>query len=109
MSAFKNGIGFSSFRNAFPTLLSSGTASGFRGTFKTTMLVNMPQVLVSFMNVLYNGLFTAIMLLREWNSFSQHRKALRVTAPVGEQKSKYYLTIPYRYAIPLAILTGTFH
>jgi hypothetical protein len=50
-----------------------------------------------------------MMLVGDWNSFSQRRQALRVTVPLGEQKSNYYLMIPYRYAIPLLVLTDTFH
>jgi hypothetical protein len=111
MYAFSTGIGFGSSLNNYPTILSSAatTASGFWGTFNTILLVNTPQVLVSLMNVLYNGLFTAMMLVGEWNSFSQHRQPLRVTSPIGDQITNYYLTIPYRYAVPLLVLTGTFH
>lgn len=61
------------------------------------------------MNVLYNGLFTCMLLGDEWNAFAFRRQPLRVTVPVGDQQSKYYLTIPYPYAIPVLILSGTFH
>jgi hypothetical protein len=111
MSAFSTGVGFGTEWNSYPTILSSAATAttGFWGNFQTIILVNTPQVIVSLMNVLYNGLFTAMMLVTEWNSFSRSRQGLRVTVPTGEQKSNYYLTIPYRYAIPLLVLTGTFH
>src|SRR6266516_3151171 len=51
----------------------------------------------------------ALLLGDEWNDFAYRRKPLRVTAPLGEQRSKYYLTMPYRYAIPVIILSGTLH
>jgi hypothetical protein len=90
--------------------MSTGLAvPGFWGNFRTIILVNAPQVAVSLMNVLYNGLFTGMMLTGEWNSFSQRRQPLRVTTPRGEQRSNYYLSIPYRYAVPLLVLTSTFH
>ena len=38
---------------------------------------------------------------REWISFSQRRQTLRVTRPTGEQRSTYYLQLPYRFSIPL--------
>jgi hypothetical protein len=79
------------------------------GKAKTLLLVNTPQALVSIMNVLYNGCLTSMMLVGKWNSFSQRRHSLRVTVPLGEQKSQYYLTIPYRYAVPLLVITGAFH
>jgi hypothetical protein len=91
MYAFSTGIGFGSSLNSYPTILSSAATTA------------------SLMNVLYNGLFTAMMLVGEWNSFSQHRQPLRVTSPIGDQINNYYLTIPYRYAVPLLALTGTFH
>jgi hypothetical protein len=111
MNAFSTGIGFGSSLNNYPTILSSAatTVSGFWGTLKTIILVNTPQVLISLMNVLYNGLFTAMLLVGEWNLFSQHRQPLRVTSPIGDQITNYYLTIPYRYSVPLLALTGTFH
>jgi hypothetical protein len=61
------------------------------------------------MNVLYNGLLSAMMLVTEWNSFSQQRQSLRVTVPSGDQRSKYYLSVPYHYGVPLLVLTGIFH
>ena len=48
------------------------------------------------------------MLVSEWNCFSQRHLPLRVTVPSDEQKSKYYISIPYHYAIPFLVLTGTF-
>jgi hypothetical protein len=61
------------------------------------------------MNILYNSLFTSLLLCDEWNDFARHRQPLRVTASQGEQRSKYYLSIPYHYAIPILVFSGGSH
>ncbi|KAE9378662.1 hypothetical protein N431DRAFT_459996 [Stipitochalara longipes BDJ] len=105
-SSTANGFG-STLRSSYPTTLTTNIAGWGKAT--TLVLVNTPQVLISLMSVLYNGCLTSMILVGKWNSFSQHRHPLHVTVPLGEQKSQYYLTIPYRYAIPLLIVMGTFH
>ena len=37
------------------------------------------------------------------------RKPLRVTDPIGDQRSTYRLQLPYKYGIPLLILSGILH
>ena len=50
-----------------------------------------------------------MLLADEWNDYAHVRKPLRVTSPVGEQRSTYRLQLPYRYGIPLLITSGTLH
>ena len=50
-----------------------------------------------------------MLLAQEWNDYSYHRKPLRVTSPVGVQRSTYRLQLPYRYSIPLLIVSGLLH
>jgi hypothetical protein len=46
----------------------------------------------------------------EWVTYSQHRKGLRVTRqPSGAQRSTYFLQLPYRFGIPLMVLSVTLH
>ncbi|OJJ80605.1 uncharacterized protein ASPGLDRAFT_69380 [Aspergillus glaucus CBS 516.65] len=46
----------------------------------------------------------------EWNSYSVHRKGLRVSTFLhGHQWSTYFLSLPYRYAIPLIACSGILH
>ena len=40
---------------------------------------------------------------------STHRKSLRVSAPSGAQRSTPWLSLPYRYAIPLLLAMGLLH
>ena len=92
---------------SYPNALTTNIAGW--GKRNTLVLVNTPQFLISLTNVLYNSTITSMILVNNWNSFSQRRRSLRVTVPLGEQKSQYYLTIPYRYAIPLLLIMGIFH
>ena len=85
----------------------SGNSGG--ALLRIIILANSPQVLLSFLFMTYNGLFTCMLLAEEWNGFAHERKPLRVTSPEGEQRSTYRLQLPYRYGIPLLILSGTLH
>ncbi|KAL2066777.1 hypothetical protein VTL71DRAFT_2849 [Oculimacula yallundae] len=108
-TSFKE-IGFGSSLQSMPPLVSTAVPmTGISGLLLNTILANLPQSFVSLINVLYNSLFTCMLLGDEWNSFAFRRQTLRVTAPVGKQRSKLYLTIPYRYAIPIIILSGLLH
>jgi hypothetical protein len=95
------------FNPAYPTTLATNIFGW--GKLNALLLVNLPQFLVSLVNVLYNGCLTSQNLMAKWNSFSQRRQSLRVTVPLGQQKSQHYLTVPYRYAIPFLAITGIYH
>ena len=74
---------------------------GSSGLMLVVLISNSPQLLLSFVYLGYNSLFTSMFLAREWDSYAIHRKALRVTSPKGFQRSTYWLQLPYRYSIPL--------
>lgn len=82
---------------------------GSGGLMLTILIANSPQALLSFLFLTYNGLFTCMLLADEWSGYAHHRKPLRVTSPIGEQRCTYRLQLPYRYGIPLSILSGTLH
>ncbi|KAL4889365.1 hypothetical protein BDV59DRAFT_186704, partial [Aspergillus ambiguus] len=73
------------------------------------LLVNTPQVVLSTIYLLWNNLFTRMLLAVEYNDFASERKALRVSSPQGDQRSTYYLSLPYRYAVPLAATSTLLH
>ncbi len=50
-----------------------------------------------------------MLLAEEWSGYAHERKPLRVTNAMGEQRSTYRLQLPYRYGIPLLVLSGTLH
>lgn len=73
------------------------------------LISNSPQLILSFLYLTYNGLFTSMLLAKEWSVFAHHRKTLRVTSPKGQQRSTYWLQLPYRYSIPLAATSSLLH
>jgi hypothetical protein len=74
------------------------------------LIANLPQVLLSLLYFAYNGLFTAMLMGYEWTSYAYKRKGLRVSRrPFGAQRSTYFLQLPYRFGIPLVLLSGTLH
>lgn len=58
---------------------------------------------------LFNSLWTAQCSAIEWASYITKRKPLRVTWPKGQQKSTYYLNLPYQYGIPLTVMLALLH
>lgn len=75
----------------------------------TLLLVNAPQLILSFCYFSFNSFFTRLQVEREWNVFSLSHKPLRVSCPVGEQISSYRLQLPYKYSIPLVIVSALMH
>lgn len=80
-----------------------------KSVLNNVLLVNTPQLLVSVAYVLYNTLLTDMSLTAEYSKYAHHRRPLRVSEPVGEQRSTYWLSLPYRYALPLMISMGVLH
>ena len=84
---------------------------GSRGLILGVLVANSPQALLSFLFLFltYNGLYTCMLMAGEWSDYAHKRKPLRVTSPVGAQRSTYRLQLPYKYGIPLTVLSGTLH
>jgi hypothetical protein len=74
------------------------------------LIANFPQLLLSMIYFTYNGLFTAMLLGWEWSSYAFKRKGLRISRkPSGHQRSTYFLQLPYRFGLPLVVLSGSLH
>ncbi|KAF3001562.1 hypothetical protein E8E13_009862 [Curvularia kusanoi] len=73
------------------------------------MIANLPQVMLSYLYLTFNALCTTMFMAREWSTYACTRKPLRVTAPVGEQRSTYWLNMPFRYGIPMQVMALLFH
>ncbi|KAI3324618.1 hypothetical protein HD806DRAFT_521724 [Xylariaceae sp. AK1471] len=79
-------------------------------TFLGCVLVaNSPQVVLSLWYFTFNNLFTYLQVADEWEQFSTDYLPLRVTNPMGKQKSTYRLQLPYRYSLPLIALSALSH
>jgi hypothetical protein len=90
-------------------LYTGGLLSGARNISWAAMLINLPQVLFSMLYFMFNSLLTMMHSAHEWSSFAKHRKALRVSSPVGQQRSTYWLQLPWSYSLPTIIASGTLH
>jgi hypothetical protein len=110
-NAFSIGLG-----NVRPQNLVMGwhlPGTGNTSVIFSTLIANSPQAIFSFLYMCYNSLFTVMFHTRELLRFSitagRGKKYLRVSSPRGEQKSTYFLSLPYRYAIPLLASSGLMH
>jgi hypothetical protein len=74
------------------------------------LIVNSPQIIFSSIYFSFNGLLTSMTLAAEWSSYVNERKGHRVSNNLkGFQRSNYFLSVPYRYGIPLIILSVLLH
>ena len=73
------------------------------------LLANSPQLIYSILYFLCNGLLTNMHIAAEFNDFATNRKPLRVSWPKGQQRSTYYLSLPYRYGFPLIAVSIIMH
>ena len=79
------------------------------GVMTAILLTNAPQVILSFLYFTFNGLFSSMLLMQEWSGFAHERKTLRVSWPTGKQRSTFWLQIPYKYGIPLLVMSASMH
>lgn len=73
------------------------------------LIANLPQALLSSIYLVFNGLCTNMLLAFEWSKFASERRTLRVSEPRGAQRSTYFLQIPYRFGLPLTLLSSLLH
>lgn len=73
------------------------------------VLANTPQLFVSLLYVLYNALFTCMLLGAEWTSYDAQKKPLRVTRPQGRQLGTLFLQLPSAYSMPLLGACAALH
>ncbi|KAE8363430.1 hypothetical protein BDV27DRAFT_158828 [Aspergillus caelatus] len=91
------------------TLISSGGYT-IPSVVANSLVANLPQLIFSMLYFACNGLITTMALAHEWSQYANQRKGLRVSAePMGTQRSTYFLSLPYRYAIPFIIVSTLVH
>ena len=85
--------------------------SGPSGIVWTTLIANTPQLVLTILYFTVNSLVTSMLLSREWRSYLTNRKSLRVSSPKqgSKQRTTYWLSLPYRYSIPLVIGAALLH
>ncbi|KAJ5193760.1 hypothetical protein N7491_001090 [Penicillium cf. griseofulvum] len=103
---WNSGLGDASAATTLKGLSIPATASGI---FSMIFMANIPQILVSLAYFFYNGLLTCMLGAVEYDNYAKEQKPLRVSWPRGAQRSTYYLSLPYRYSIPLLVVSAVLH
>jgi hypothetical protein len=75
------------------------------------VIANTPQLAITIGYYCYNALLTSMLAADEYSSYGASPKALRVTWPVkgSKQHSTYWLSIPYKYGVPVLVLYMILH
>lgn len=79
------------------------------GLIANVMLANLPQLLLSFLYIVINAMLSTFLVQREFSRMYKVRKPLRVSEPLGIQRSSYFISLPLRYGIPLYASSGFLH
>jgi hypothetical protein len=80
----------------------TGATTGAHSLAGNTIPVNTPQLGISIVYVFYNSMLTRMFVTYEFSNFAfPARHSLRVSRPVGSQRSIYWLQLPYRYILPI--------
>ncbi|KAK3313414.1 hypothetical protein B0H66DRAFT_566023 [Apodospora peruviana] len=118
---FANGFGTFGFTSVVNAQRRTGSVSQ---ELQLVALANTPQFASSVTYLFYNIILTTMVAEREWQGIGRPRKQkqrllkrfayssptssslyLRVSQPRGNQRDTYFLSLPYRYSIPLLIIT----
>ena len=100
-------LGFGVVNATFFIFWRSGLDNSWIGN---TIMANIPQPIFSVLYFTYNGLFTTVALANQWSQFARLPKGLRISdTPRGSQRSTYFLSLPYRFAVPLLAVSGLLH
>lgn len=92
-SIFETGFGAVDSRALITTNLLQGD---FAGLGSAVLLANMPQAVMSFLYLTYNGLFTCMCLAQEYSQYGlvkDRKKPLRVTTQHGQQRKPLSLSM----------------
>lgn len=101
-------LGFGSFRPG--AIVNIGIPKlGTAGLIGCVLLANLPQLVLSVLYLMYNGLYTCMHLAHEYSGYGTERKPLRVTEPKGDQRSTYWIQLPYTYGLPLLVASSLLH
>jgi hypothetical protein len=78
------------------------------------LFANSFQLTVSVLYLFYNRLFTIYSIGQEWYHWSaangpSKRRGLRVSSPEPTQRSSYFISLPYRFGIPIMVASSTLH
>lgn len=103
--AWNQGLGQTSPDFVLPVVTPASTA-----LLSQTIVANIPQIVISGIYVFYSGLLTTMLSAQELAGFATTAKGLRVSPPkAGQQRSSYFLQVPYRFALPILASMAALH
>ncbi|OTA93633.1 hypothetical protein M434DRAFT_41031, partial [Hypoxylon sp. CO27-5] len=80
------------------------------GLISNVLLANLPQLILSILYTFYNAMLSTFLVQLEFSRmYLKQRKPLRVSEPIGIQRSSFYISLPLRYGIPLFTISGLMH
>ncbi|KAL3465623.1 hypothetical protein BJX64DRAFT_285228 [Aspergillus heterothallicus] len=92
------------------TMITCAAALWPKTLIPATLLANTPQLIFTILYFMSNSILTAMALATEWSAFAQSRRGLRVSAaPRGAQRASHFLSLPYRYGLPLLASSALLH
>ncbi|KAF9060830.1 hypothetical protein BDP27DRAFT_1339014, partial [Rhodocollybia butyracea] len=108
-SLWQLGIGRASSENIITAPGWAIPTQGYQAIIASVLLANIPQLIFSMIYLVFNSLCTKLFLALEWSSYAHSRKPLRVSDPHGDQRSTYFLNIPFRFGFPLMVYSVLLH
>lgn len=79
------------------------------GLISNVLIANLPQLILSILYIFYNAMLSTFLVQHEFSLLYARRKPLRVSEPIGIQRSSYFISLPLRYGIPLYLTSGLMH
>ena len=80
-----------------------------KSLYLNVVFSNVWQFAISVLYLMYNAVFTMMLVAHEWDRFGETRKALRVSEPQGHQRSTYFISAPLKYGLSIIITIGALH
>ena len=90
-------------------LTATWTRLGQSAFYVTAVIANGIQLGASLIWYFSNSLLTSMFVSRSWALFIHKPQCLRVSTPRGKQKSSYFLSLPFRYSMPLSACSILLH
>ena len=79
------------------------------GLISNVLVANLPQLVLAIFYILINSMLSTFLVQLEFSKMHKVRKPLRVSEPIGIQRSSYFISMPLRYGIPLYLFSGMTH
>ena len=82
---------------------------GLNGLLSNVIIANLPQLVLTIMYLFYNAVLSCFLVQLEFSKMCARIKPLRVSEPQGIQRSSYFISLPFRYGLPLYMSSGVMH